>query len=542
MRGFWCYIAHRSYFYVLIEGSRGVIRSRRVSRVGWRDNSNVWLLTSRGPDLQVWDLIVVGAGVAGASFAYEQGQRGRRVLLIERDLKQPDRIVGELLQPGGYMALKSLGLESCVDGIDSQKVYGYCMFKNGEEAKVGYPLKGMGEDVAGRSFHHGRFVQKLRQAASACPTVTVRQGIVKRLINDKGEDWEEGQVVTGVKYKASVDGMDKVALAHLTIVCDGMYSSFRSKLGKSDIKHPSYFVGLLLKDVKLPHSNYGHVVLASPSPVLFYPISSTEVRCLVDYPGEKLPPMTSGALHEYLLEKIAPQVPEGLQNAFRKAVGEGRIRTMQNKQLTCAPLHQPGALLLGDSFNMRHPLTGGGMTVALSDTLLLCKMLQPLPNFNSSIETCDATSAFYVKRKPLSATVNTLANALYRVFCSTGSTAQEEMRQACFDYLKLGGMYSAGPVSLLSGLNPRPSVLVAHFFMVALYGVGRLLLPRPSIRGVVSSISLIYTACCIILPIIKSEGIRAVFFPFLTRKPMPTSSLRKAASQVSLNLVKHKSA
>jgi squalene monooxygenase len=41
----------------------------------------------------------------------------------------------------------------------------------------------------------------------------------------------------------------------------------------------------------------------------------------------------------------------------------------------------------------------------------------------------------------------------------------------------------AGPVSLLSGLNPRPSVLVAHFFMVAVYGIGRLLLPRPTLRG-----------------------------------------------------------
>jgi squalene monooxygenase len=356
---------------------------------------------------------------------------------------------------------------------------------------------------------------------------------------DKGEDWEEGQVVTGVKYKATKDGEDKTALAHLTIVCDGMYSSFRTKLGKPDIKHPSYFVGLLLKDVSLPHPNYGHVVLAEPSPVLFYPISSSEVRCLVDYPGEKLPPMTSGALHHYLLEKIAPQIPEKLRNAFCKAVNEGRIRTMQNKQLTCAPLHQPGALLLGDSFNMRHPLTGGGMTVALSDTVLLCKMLQPLPNFNSAIETCDATAAFYVKRKPLSATVNTLANALYRVFCSTGSSAQEEMRQACFEYLKLGGMYSAGPVSLLSGLNPRPSVLVAHFFMVALYGVGRLLFPRPSVKGVMSSISLIYTACCIIFPIIKSEGVRAVFLPFLTAKPTASSSMRKVASQVSLNLMTH---
>lgn len=54
------------------------------------------------------------------------------------------------------------------------------------------------------------------------------------------------------------------------------------------------------------------------------------------------------------------------------------------------------------------------------------------------------------------------------------------MREACFDYLSLGGVFSAGPVSLLSGLNPRPLSLVLHFFAVAVYGVGRLCLPFPS--------------------------------------------------------------
>lgn len=31
--------------------------------------------------------------------------------MIERDLTEPDRIVGELLQPGGYLKLIELGLE-----------------------------------------------------------------------------------------------------------------------------------------------------------------------------------------------------------------------------------------------------------------------------------------------------------------------------------------------------------------------------------------------------------------------------------------------
>ncbi len=69
-----------------------------------------------------------------------------------------------------------------------------------------------------------------------------------------------------------------------------------------------------------------------------------------------------------------------------------------------------------------------------------------------------------------------------QVFCYNGVAAHEEMRQACFEYLKLGGIYSSGPISLLSGLAPKPSLLVMHFFMVALYGVGRLLTPRPTFK------------------------------------------------------------
>ena len=34
-----------------------------------------------------------------------------------------------------------------------------------------------------------------------------------------------------------------------------------------------------------------------------------------------------------------------------------------------------------------------------------------------------------------------------QVFCASDSTAHEEMRQACFDYLALGGIYSGEPVA-----------------------------------------------------------------------------------------------
>lgn len=51
------------------------------------------------------------SGVLGSALAAVLSRDGRNVTVIERDLKEPDRIVGELLQPGGYHVLKDLGLE-----------------------------------------------------------------------------------------------------------------------------------------------------------------------------------------------------------------------------------------------------------------------------------------------------------------------------------------------------------------------------------------------------------------------------------------------
>jgi squalene monooxygenase len=85
-----------------------------------------------------------------------------------------------------------------------------------------------------------------------------------------------------------------------------MYSALRAKLTEPDIHHPSYFVGIILKNVDLPNPGHGHVVLGDPSPVLLYPIGPGEVRVLVDVPGDKLPSSSDGELTAYLTETVAP--------------------------------------------------------------------------------------------------------------------------------------------------------------------------------------------------------------------------------------------
>eukprot|EP00250_Pteridium_aquilinum_P016500 c23133_g1_i1 orf=682-2055(-) len=383
-------------------------------------------------DKDAIDVIIVGAGVAGAALAHTLGKDGRNVFVIERDLSEPDRIVGELLQPGGYLKLIELGLQDCVENIDAQCVFGYALFYEGKDTRVGYPLEGYGDDVAGRSFHNGRFIQRMREKASQLPSVRLRQGTALSLIEEDG-------IVKGVKYRVA-GGSELEVYAPLTVVCDGCFSNLRRTL-------------------------------------------------------------------------CTAKVPEQIRKAFVAAVEKGSIRSMPNKSMPALPVPHPGAILMGDAFNMRHPLTGGGMTVALSDIVLLRNLLRPLASFHDASALCEYLEKFYTLRKPVASTINTLAGALYKVFCASPDRAMEEMRKACFDYLSLGSVFSTGPVALLSGLNPRPLSLVAHFFAVAIFGVGRLLAPFPSPNRLWLGTRLLMGAASIIFPIIRAEGARQMFFP-----------------------------
>ncbi|PIA25041.1 hypothetical protein AQUCO_13300029v1 [Aquilegia coerulea] len=492
-------------FLFLYSSSSYLFGKKKKKNVKQEDNECVTSSTKCNLNSNTPDVIIVGAGVAGAALAYTLGKDGRQVHVIERDVTEPDRIVGELLQPGGYLKLVELGLEDCVEEIDAQRVLGYALFKDGKNAKLTYPLTEFHKDVAGRSFHNGRFIQRMREKAATLPNVRLEQGTVTSLLEENG-------TIKGVSYKTKT-GEELQAYAPLTVVCDGCFSNLRRSLCSPKVEVPSCFVGLILENCSLPFPNHGHVVLGDPSPILFYPISSTEVRCLVDVPGQKVPSISNGEMANYLKTVVAPQVPPQLYDSFLAAVEKRSIRTMPNRSMPAAPLPTPGAILMGDAFNMRHPLTGGGMTVALSDIVVLQNLLKPLRDLNDASSLCRYLESFYTLRKPVASTINTLAGALYKVFCASPDQARKEMRQACFDYLSLGGVFSSGPVALLSGLNPRPLSLVCHFFAVAIFGVGRLLMPFPSPKRLWLGARLISGASGIIFPIIKAEGFRQMFFP-----------------------------
>lgn len=148
----------------------------------------------------------------------------------------------------------------------------------------------------------------------------------------------------------------------------------------------SYFVGIEMEDCVMPNPNHGHVILpdsadpasaeaSSIGPVLVYGLCPKVTRMLVDVNTSKAPSRA------YLLKHIIPRLPECMKPSFAAALADDnpqKVKIMPNSWLPPSMQGQrtamEGVFLAGDALNMRHPLTGGGMSVALNDTVILTRL------------------------------------------------------------------------------------------------------------------------------------------------------------------------
>lgn len=450
-----------------------------------------------------YDVIVIGAGVVGPCIATALARQGRKVLIVERDWSKPDRIVGELMQPGGLKGLKELGMLQAVNGIEAIHCEGYYIKFRDQALEIGYPEKQEAfktnavkpvpgcvdekndkllsdstinieewekdEKVRGISFHHGDFLLNLRKMVRDEPNVTWLEGTVNKMIKDE----ENEEIVRGIRVK--INDKNEIYKAKLTICCDGIYSKFRKELSPKNVPTiGSYFVGLELDDAVLPSPNHGHVILGDHAPCLIYQISPHKTRCLCAYASTKPPSQSNNEFIDYLENQVLPAIPKPTQPSFKAAIDSRKFRAMPNQYLPAlkqgrSPL---GLIMLGDSLNMRHPLTGGGMTVGINDAALLAKLLCPkqIEDFEDYDILEKKLRQFHVKRKNLDAVVNTLSIALYALFAADKASLKI-LQNGCFKYFQRGGACVLGPIGLLSGMLPFPMLLFNHFFSVAFYSI-----------------------------------------------------------------------
>jgi squalene monooxygenase len=489
----------------------------------------------------MYDVIVIGAGVVGPAIATALARQGRKVCIIERNWEKPDRIVGELMQPGGVKALQELGMVHAINNIQAWDVTGYYIKYYKDIIEIDYPLKSEtgktnpmkpvpdcvfddndkimpdltvnsttwneSKSVRGIAFHHGDFIGNMRKIVKSESNIDWIEGTVTKILRSSTN---ENQII-GVVVKLDNDII--TINAKLTISCDGIYSKFRKEVSPKNVPTiNSYFVGLHLKNVKIPAKYRGHVILGDHAPILVYQISPEDTRILCAYSSPTPPSSKNDELYTYMKKQVLKVLPSGIKLPFYLALKERKFRIMPNQYLPALPQnddHNQGLILLGDSLNMRHPLTGGGMTVGLNDAVVLSKLLHPdqIEDLSDYKQVRIQMIKFHKMRNNLDSVINTLSVALYALFAAD-KNALKILQKGCFKYFQLGGTCVSGPIGLLSGMLPFPLLLFNHFFSVAFYAIYCNFIERGILGfpiAILESIDTIFTAVLVFAPYLWKE-------------------------------------
>ncbi|KAJ2548293.1 Squalene epoxidase [Coemansia sp. RSA 1933] len=514
----------------------------------------------------VFDYVVIGAGPIGAALAYSLAADNplAQVLVVEKSWNEPDRIVGELMQPSGCQALGELGLANVFSDIGAVPVHGYYLSYKGKHTYIPYldrPHRSSGgSDGAQRryrgvSFHHGRLVMNLRAACKALSNVYCVEGSVTELLlqSDSTAD-----LVTGVRIGPSRSTPETethttpVCPRILTLVCDGITSQFRKVLNDTPIALLSHFCGFVLEhdavesgtffgsaaaagamaacsaptdcsDNPLPMPHNGNVLLDGAGPVLLYQMSERETRVLADIPGPSLPSEAGGHLRAVLRASLAAAAPKHMYPALHahlmaKVESAQRIRCIGSKFIPATDNRIGGALWIGDALNVRHPLTGGGMTIGLWDVVHVTRLLKQQQQALSTAAAEQrrrivrrAVAEWQWRRRGHALVVNVLSVALHALFAAE-TKELGLLREACFAYLARGGACTMDPSGFLSGLLASPLLLIYHFFSVAVLAVWmRVSGASTAYTGgsvlfrVYSAMYTLYVAAGVLLPLIWQE-------------------------------------
>src|SRR5215210_2184424 len=157
------------------------------------------------------DVVVAGAGPAGAIAALVLARAGVRVTLLDRARFPRDKLCGDTINPGALSILRRLGVEHVTDG--GLRVRGMVVSGDGVRVTGEYDAGQFGISISRRVLDE-RLV-----AAAAKAGAQVREGVLVQGPTPSSD----GGAVLGVEVASGSSGIERCAAA-VTIAADGTSS------------------------------------------------------------------------------------------------------------------------------------------------------------------------------------------------------------------------------------------------------------------------------------------------------------------------------
>jgi flavin-dependent dehydrogenase len=314
-----------------------------------------------------YDVIIVGARVAGSALAALLGEQGHRVLLLEKAHFPSDTLSTHFFRAPALRVFERLGV---LDEVKSAAPSLTVLWNYIDGHVFSDPVEAPEEHL--RYFLCERRITLdwiLFQRVIREPSVEIRQGAhVKELI------WHDGRVA-GLRW-TEADGMNE-ARARVVVGADGFYSTLAKSLHPAFETHfpvqrcmyYTYFQGIepLEEQLFAEHHYVGDT--------LTYVFPTDENLTLVavtvpisEFPSFKKEPLKQLCAHLELLPLLAPRLCQAELAAEVK--GAGNIPGYQRVP------YGPGWVLVGDAHQIMDPWSGMGIDQATTHATLLANTLE----------------------------------------------------------------------------------------------------------------------------------------------------------------------
>ncbi len=308
------------------------------------------------------DVLIAGAGPAGASAALRLARAGLRVVAVDRARFPREKICSEYMSPEGVRHLAALGVLETVESAGGHPIMGTMVEAprgsrlTGLFARAGTtPFRAAGLSVPRRILDHA-LIEAARGAGATIMEATTVQSVLR-----------ESDGVAGLSVRSD-GGQTRELRARLTVGADGLHSLLARTIGRRRFGPLRRYAFVAHADGVAGLSNTAEMHVSADGYVGINPLGGGLANVALVVPRERAA-LARGRPGSFFLEQLErfPGVRGRLRadSIVREVLVTGPFAAWSRTVVTA------GALLTGDAADFFDPFTGEGICAALRGAELL---------------------------------------------------------------------------------------------------------------------------------------------------------------------------
>jgi flavin-dependent dehydrogenase len=310
-----------------------------------------------------YDVVVVGARVAGAATAMLLARAGLHVLLVEQGAPGADTLSTPALMRGGVLQLSRWGLLDAVRASGTPRIETTTFHYDGEPVQVRIkPRDGVDALYAPRRTVLDPILVRAAERAGVEVAWRVRLGGLRRSWSGR---------VNGVSLEGR-GGQRRDISAGLVIGADGLHSAVADRTGAAVYRvgpRVSAVIYSFMYGLDLTGYHWHYVPGAAAGVI---PTGGDEILVFVSVPRERF---MRELRHDLAagFHRVLHEVVPWLGAAARVLGTTAPFRAFAGHDAYLRVSHGPGWALVGDAGYFKDPLTAHGLTDAMRDAELLSR-------------------------------------------------------------------------------------------------------------------------------------------------------------------------